>query len=84
MAKRDMKQFAFGALIGVFVAYTPHMFNVDFLNTLTSFIPDMVSSVLKLTATDGFGKILLAGTPSFLSVLLHAVIVGLIVMLMKK
>lgn len=76
MAKgSDVKQFLTGYAIGSFLPFVPDVFNVEGLRSVTEFVPNLVADMLPM---------LNVGSPTALSVVLHGVIVGVIIMIAKK
>lgn len=81
---RDIKKFYMGSLLGVILAYLPKMMSTDSLGKAIYWIPDKLAELLKLTATDGFGKFVLVGSPTLWQVIVLAIAVGAIMMFAKK
>ena len=86
MVNKDIKQFYLGSLLGVLLAYVPKIFGSAAdggITKLINWLPDKLAELLKLSATEGFGKFILVGDPKLWTVVVLAVIIGGIMMVKK-
>ena len=86
MVNKDIKQFYLGSLLGVLLAYVPKIFGSAAdggITKLINWLPDKLAELLKLSATEGFGKFILVGDPKLWTVMVLAVIIGGIMMVKK-
>ena len=86
MVNKDIKQFYLGSLLGVLLAYVPKIFGSAAdggITKLINWLPDKLAELLKLSATEGFGKFILVGDQKLWTVVVLAVIIGGIMMVKK-
>ena len=81
---RNKEQFIIGSLIGVGVAYLPKILGVEFLKTLIDFIPTQLMKLFGDPTPPWFVKYLNVGDPTLWTVLVTAILVGIIMAFVIK